>query len=87
LRYFPYENEHRIFKPVEITIEGNQGRKETNRRDGLIWVIIHIYMEMTQRNSLYSYLKQIKMAFSKKREQEDKISPFWEVGTSGRRMI
>jgi hypothetical protein len=28
--------------------EGDQGRKEKNRGDELFWVIIHIYMEMSQ---------------------------------------
>jgi hypothetical protein len=37
-----------------------------------------MYMEMSQGNSLYSYLKQIKMIFSKKNgEQEGKRVPVW----------
>jgi hypothetical protein len=34
-----------------------------NRGDESIRVIIHIYMEMSQGNSLCSYLKQTKMSF------------------------
>jgi hypothetical protein len=29
----------------------------------MYWVAIHIYMEMSQENSLCSYLKQTKMSF------------------------
>jgi hypothetical protein len=46
--YFLYKNEYRIFKPVEITIRRNKGRKEKNRGNELNQVIIHIYMEMSQ---------------------------------------
>jgi hypothetical protein len=45
---FLYKNEYRIFKPVEFTI----GRKEKNRGDEPIQVVIHLYMEMSQGNSL-----------------------------------
>jgi hypothetical protein len=31
--YYLYKNEHRIFKPVEITIRRELGRKEKNRGD------------------------------------------------------
>jgi hypothetical protein len=55
------KNEYRIFKPVEITIRWGISKKEKNRGDKPIWVIIHIHMEMSQGNSLYSYLKQTKM--------------------------
>jgi hypothetical protein len=42
-------------------------------------------MEMSQGNSLYSYLKQIKMSFFYKNgEQECIIGLVWEVGTRGR---
>jgi hypothetical protein len=37
---------------------------EKNRGDEPVWVIIHIYMEISQGNSRCSYLKQIKMPFS-----------------------
>jgi hypothetical protein len=50
--YFLYKNEYWIFKPVEITIEEDQGIKEKNRGDEPIQVIIYTCMEMTQRNSL-----------------------------------
>jgi hypothetical protein len=40
-------------------------------------------MEMSQENSVYSYLKQIKMSFSSQSaEQEGKTGPVWRVGTS-----
>jgi hypothetical protein len=54
--------------------------------------VIHIYMEVSQGNSLCSYLKQAKMSFLfpflyKLGEQEGKTSPAWgEVDTSGRGM-
>jgi hypothetical protein len=42
---------------------------------------------MTQLNTLYSYLKQTKMSFFKKKngEQEGKTNHVWGVGASGRR--
>jgi hypothetical protein len=43
-------------------------------------VIIDIYMEMSQGNSLYSYLQQTKMSFFffyKIREQEGRRGPAW----------
>jgi hypothetical protein len=61
--YSLYKNEHKVFKPVEITIRSSLGRKKKNSRDEPIWVIIHLHMEMSQGNSLYSYLKQRKMPF------------------------
>jgi hypothetical protein len=41
-------------------------------------------MEMSQGNSLYSYRKQTKMSFFKKREQEGKTGSVWGVSISGR---
>jgi hypothetical protein len=38
--YFLYKNECRIFKPVEITIKRDRGRKEKNR-DEPIQIIIY----------------------------------------------
>jgi hypothetical protein len=50
-----------------------------------IWVIIHIYMEMSQGNSLYSYLKKQKYHFlnftNQSRRAEHVLSGV--VGTSG----
>jgi hypothetical protein len=66
--YFLYKNEYRIFKPVEITIRRGLGRKEKNREDEPIQAIIHIYMEMSQQNTLYSYIKQTKMSSSQKQK-------------------
>jgi hypothetical protein len=43
-------------------------------------------MEMSQGNSLCSYLKQTKMSFFKNREQEGKTGPVWGlVPVGGRR--
>jgi hypothetical protein len=40
-------------------------------------------MEISQLNTLYSYLKQTKMSLSyKNREQEGKTGPVWGVGMS-----
>jgi hypothetical protein len=55
----------------------DKGRKEKNRGEESIWVIIHKYMEMLQGSSLYSYLKQ-KCHFSffyEMEEQEDGTGP------------
>jgi hypothetical protein len=53
--YSLYENEYRIFKLVETIVR--KGMKK-NRGDEPIGVIIYIYMEMLQGNSLcYLYLK------------------------------
>jgi hypothetical protein len=42
-------------------------------------------MEMAQGNSLYSYLKQIKMLFHFSfTKQEGRTGPVWGFGTSGR---
>jgi hypothetical protein len=41
----------------------NYDRKEKNREDEQIQVIIHIYMEMIQGKSPCSYLNQTKMSF------------------------
>jgi hypothetical protein len=38
--------------------------KKKNRGDDPIWVIIQIYMEMSQGNSMYNYLTQIKISLS-----------------------
>jgi hypothetical protein len=51
-------------------------------------VIIHICMEMSQGNSLCSYLKQTKMSiffFYKIREQEGRTGPVWRLVPVGRR--
>jgi hypothetical protein len=61
--YSLHKNEYKIFKPVEITIRVDLGRKKKNRGDKPIWVIILTYMEMSHGNSLCSYLKEKKMLF------------------------
>jgi hypothetical protein len=45
--YFLYKNEYRIFKPVEIILRRDYGKKEKNSKDEPIWVIIHIYVEIS----------------------------------------
>jgi hypothetical protein len=45
-----------------MSIKGDYGRKKKNRGNELILVIIHMHMEMSQGNSLYSFLKQTKMS-------------------------
>jgi hypothetical protein len=59
-----------------------EGRKEKNRKDEPIHVIIHIYMEVSQENSLCSYLKQ-KCLFFKNEGQEGKTSPDWGLVPMG----
>jgi hypothetical protein len=44
--HFLYKNEYRIFKPVEITIRRDL-RKEKNKGDEPIWVVIHIHVEIS----------------------------------------
>jgi hypothetical protein len=55
-----------------------------NRGDKTIQVIIHIYMEMSQGNSLCSYLKPAKMSFFsffyKIGEQENGTGSAWGEG-------
>jgi hypothetical protein len=60
--YFLYENEYRIFKPVEFIIRRGYDKKEKNRGDEPTRDTIHPYMEMSQSNSLYRYLKLTKMS-------------------------
>jgi hypothetical protein len=48
--------------------------------------IIHIYMKMSQGNSLYSYLKQ-KCLFLKNGEHEGKIGPVWGLVLVGKGRI
>jgi hypothetical protein len=43
---FLYKNEYRIFKPVKITII--RVLKEKNSDNEPNWVIIHIYIKMSQ---------------------------------------
>jgi hypothetical protein len=38
-------------------IRGDYGRKEKNKGKEPIQVIMHIYMKISQGNSLYTYLK------------------------------
>jgi hypothetical protein len=73
-----------LLKPPQ---EGDYGRKKKNR-DELIRLMIHIYMEMSQGNSLYSYLKQTKMSFFlhlQSQKQEGRTGPSWGgIGTIGK---
>jgi hypothetical protein len=48
--YFLCKNEYRILKPVEVMIRKGLIKVKNSRIDGdePIWVIIHIYMEMSQ---------------------------------------
>jgi hypothetical protein len=47
--YFPYKNEYRILKCVEITIRRGLSRKEKDKGDEPTQVIIHIYMEIPRK--------------------------------------
>jgi hypothetical protein len=75
--------------------EGDSVLQNKNRGDELIWVIIHIYMEMSQGSSLCNYLKQTQMSlffsFAKleNRREEQVLSGGClvlsrDTGTSGR---
>jgi hypothetical protein len=58
-----------------------------NKGDEPIWPIVHVQMEVSQGNSLCSYLKQANMLFFffyKIRDQEGRTGLIWVVGTSGR---
>jgi hypothetical protein len=65
-----------------------------NKRDEPIRITIHIYMEMSQGNSLCSYLKQAKMSFffpfsstnSEKRRAGRGRCYQWEEGSGGERV-
>jgi hypothetical protein len=52
LIYFLYKNDYRIIKLVEITVRRGLRYKEKKRGREPTLVIIHIYMEMSQGNSL-----------------------------------
>jgi hypothetical protein len=55
--------------------------------DQLFYNQFGLYKEMSQGNTLYSYLKQKYLFFFfffLNREQEGKTSPVWGAGTSGR---
>jgi hypothetical protein len=62
--YFPYKNEYRILKCVEITIRRGLSRKEKSRGNELIWVIIHTYKEtpciaiLTNKNAFFKNTEQ-----------------------------
>jgi hypothetical protein len=60
--YFLYKNEYRNFKPAEITIKGEKWRREP------ILVIIHIHMEMSQRNQSIATLNKQKCYFLQKQK-------------------
>jgi hypothetical protein len=46
--YFLYKHVYRTFKPFETTIERELRYKEKNRGDEPIWILIHIYIEMSK---------------------------------------
>jgi hypothetical protein len=61
--YSLYKNEYKTLTPVETTIRRTKvERRETEEMEP-IQVIIHMYMTVSQENSLCSYLKQTKMSF------------------------
>jgi hypothetical protein len=76
LMWFLCKNKYGTFKPVEITIRKDNGREEKNRVDESIHVIIHLYMEKSQWNSLSGCAKQTKILL-KNGEQENKTDPVW----------
>jgi hypothetical protein len=51
--YFLYKYEYGTLKPVG---EGKCGKRENNGGNKPIWGIIHVYMEMLQRDSLPQFL-------------------------------
>jgi hypothetical protein len=58
LMYFLYNNEYRIFKPIEFTIRRDYGRKEENRGGESIQVIIHIYVKKSQGNQCIAIISK-----------------------------
>jgi hypothetical protein len=51
---------------IEVLNQLNHHKKEAkdvNRGNESICVVIHTYIEMSQENSLYSYLKQAKISY------------------------
>jgi hypothetical protein len=83
---FLNKNEYTVFKLVEITIRWRLNTKKKNRGDEPTGVTIQIYTEMSQENSLYSYIKQTKRSFYFSfAEQEGRTGPvWWGADTSGR---
>jgi hypothetical protein len=72
-----------------VSLKTKYREYKKNRRDKLVSVIIHTYMEMSQGNCLCSYLKQTKMSFffllQNWRTGRQNKSCLEEVGTSGNR--
>jgi hypothetical protein len=62
--YSLYKNEYRIFKPDETTIRKGLRQNEENRKDKTIWVITHMYMEMSQGNPCVAILTNKNVIFS-----------------------
>jgi hypothetical protein len=60
--------------------KGIKVKKKKNRGDEPICVIIHIYMEMSQGNSLYSYLKQNIIFFSFTKSENRRAEKFLPWG-------
>jgi hypothetical protein len=53
--------------------DGDWGRKEKNGGDEPIQVIMHMYMEMSQWDSLCSYLKQTEMSILNERQEGKQV--------------
>jgi hypothetical protein len=86
--YVLYEYEYRIFKPVEITIRRGLYRKEKNRGDEPIQVVILAYMEMSHETPCTAISNKQKcfvlFCFQKQRIGRQNRSCLG-AGTSGRR--
>jgi hypothetical protein len=65
-------------------MQGTKVERRKLRGGETIQVTIHIYMEVSQWNSLCNYLKQIKMSFFNIGEQEGKTGPIWKLVPVGR---
>jgi hypothetical protein len=76
--YSPYKNDYKIFKRFETIMRRGLRKKDKNIGNE---PIIYIYMEISQGNSLCSYLKQTKISFFffyKIREQKSRTGSAWE---------
>jgi hypothetical protein len=78
-----FKNGFRIFKLCEITIRRGLSRKKKNKEKKRIRAIIHIYMEMSQGNSLQSYVKQTKISFFLQKQRTGRQNRYLSGGVGG----
>jgi hypothetical protein len=71
--YSLYKKEYEILKLAETTIRNGLRENEEKQRRGTILAIVHLYLEISQENSLYHFF----LSFLKIGEQEGRTHPAW----------